>query len=243
MASDNTRHFELKLRKLGLFTLIFCMSALLFAAFLFGVVVGNDLETYPEMISRRLPVKFMQRLGFDDVEKIPPAVVIKTEKQPAKGIAKDSGTIPRHAAPAPVLPGDSASVHTVKDVLRDREQPEQKALPPVTLAGKGEDGAMGKAVSAKREEPADRRKAAGGEKDKYVVQVTSCRNRGIAEDVVKELGGIGFQARIVAVEIPDKGTWYRVLLPDFDDRGEAQVIADKVDRALRGNKSVVRIQR
>jgi cell division protein FtsN len=78
--------------------------------------------------------------------------------------------------------------------------------------------------------------------NQYVVQVTSCKNRKIAEDVVKDIGKIGFKASIMTVEIKNKGTWYRVLLSDFDSKDKANEAAQRIDRVLKGNKSVVRIQ-
>lgn len=231
MASDNARHFELRLRKLGLFMLIFSMSGLLFAAFLFGVVVGNDLETYPGKISRQMPVMFLQWMGLSEVEKASPSIVVKSEKAPAKEEGDRPGLVVPDAV-SPQSPLTEADV--VKDILPTPEQQKVAVLPPPPSADKDKKKTVeAPLVKAKNKEPAA---------DKYVVQITSCKSKKIAEDVVKRIGKIGFKARIVTVEIKDKGTWYRVLLSDLAGKDKANAAADKIDRTLKGNKSVVRIQ-
>lgn len=228
MASDNARHFELKLRKLGLFLLICSMAGLLFASFLFGVVVGNDLETYPEKISRQMPVKFLEWTGLLKVEKAPPSVVIKSEKAPAKEETGIPGIIAQDVLP-PSAPLPEADL--VKGEVPSVEQGKVKALPPPRPEKE-------KTVKAPAATPKEKVSAT----NRYVVQVTSCKSRKIAEEVVKDIRKIGFKASITTVEIKDKGTWYRVLLTDFDGKDKANEAAGKIDRVLKGNKSVVHIQ-
>jgi len=235
MASDNARHYELRLRKLGLFMLIFSMAGLLFTAFLFGVVVGNNLETYPALISRQMPVKVLQWLGLSEVEKTPPpSVVIKTEKTMPKEDADAPGLLSRDGVPPP-----SALTETdaAKSALPIPEQPKaEKTLPPSPVIDK----AVNEAKTVAPPLPKEKDKASAS--DKYVVQITSCKSKQSAEDAVKKLGEIGYHARIVTAEIKNKGTWYRVLLLDIDGKAKAMAAAQKIDRTLKGNKSIVRIQ-
>src|SRR4030042_1585029 len=56
MASGNTKNFEFRLKKAGLIAVITGMVALLCFAFLLGVNVGKNIDTYPEKISS-LPQK------------------------------------------------------------------------------------------------------------------------------------------------------------------------------------------
>lgn len=234
MASDNARHFELRLRKLGLFMLVCSMAGLLFAAFLFGVVVGNNLETYPEIISRQLPIKVLQGLGLSEVEKTPPpSVVIKTEKAAPKEGGEAQGIITPEVAPAP---SSLAEADAVKNQPPLPEPPHVKALPPPPVTTKDTNETKTAVASLPKEKEKE------SVTDKYIVQITSCKNRQSAEDVVKKLGGIGFHAKITTVEIKNKGTWYRVLLSDINGKDKATVAAQKIDRTLKGNKSIVRIQ-
>ena len=56
MATGNIKNFELKVGKAGLIIIIVGMAVLLCMAFLFGVDVGKNIDTYPEKIAA-LPQK------------------------------------------------------------------------------------------------------------------------------------------------------------------------------------------
>lgn len=51
MATGNEKKFELKIGKTGIFVVVMGMTAFLCASFLFGVNVGQNMETYPETIA------------------------------------------------------------------------------------------------------------------------------------------------------------------------------------------------
>jgi cell division protein FtsN len=55
MSSQNSRDFEFKLGKLGLVLFTFGIALLLLCSFLFGVMVGKNIETYPEKIAKGIP--------------------------------------------------------------------------------------------------------------------------------------------------------------------------------------------
>lgn len=51
MATGNEKKFELKIGKTGILIVVMGMTAFLCASFLFGVTVGQNMETYPEKIA------------------------------------------------------------------------------------------------------------------------------------------------------------------------------------------------
>lgn len=55
----------------------------------------------------------------------------------------------------------------------------------------------------------------------FTVQVASFENESDANERVSKLRAAGFEARTVAVEIPRRGTWYRVHVGSFGGREEA----------------------
>jgi len=55
MAIKNIRSFEFKLGKLGLILLIAGMGGLVFVAFVLGINVGKEIDTYPDKIVRGIP--------------------------------------------------------------------------------------------------------------------------------------------------------------------------------------------
>ena len=56
MTSGNIKNFELKVGKAGLIIIVVGMAVLLCTAFLFGVDVGKNIDTYPDKIAA-LPQK------------------------------------------------------------------------------------------------------------------------------------------------------------------------------------------
>jgi DedD protein len=53
------------------------------------------------------------------------------------------------------------------------------------------------------------------------LQVGSYSDIGQADARVESLKAAGFEGRVVSVEIPKRGTWYRVQVGRFADRAEA----------------------
>ena len=52
---------------------------------------------------------------------------------------------------------------------------------------------------------------------KYALQWGSYKNRAMAEEIEKDLKRKGYDVYIFQVDIPDKGTWYRIKIGTFDD--------------------------
>ena len=50
MSSRKVRDSEFRLGKLGLILFVFVTSLFLLSAFIFGVIVGKNIESYPEKI-------------------------------------------------------------------------------------------------------------------------------------------------------------------------------------------------
>lgn len=81
MVAKNRKQFEVKLGKAGVSLLVTGMVAGLFATFLFGVQVGKNIDTYPAIVSRYLPDRIGERLGW---KKPVPAAVAETKKDGAR---------------------------------------------------------------------------------------------------------------------------------------------------------------
>jgi len=228
MTSENKRHFEIRLGKLGILTLVCSMSGLLFVFFLFGIIVGNNLETYPANISRQLPVRILQWCGLLEDDKVT-VIAAAPEKDNERQRTQEKGSIP--------------------DIIVRRVQPDQgkssstmQDIPPRVKPG-ATDGVA--SPSAKKIEEIldgrnDKEKHLG---NKYLVQVTSCKDKKIAEEVVAKIAKIGFKAQITVVDLEARGMWYRVTLPSLDSQSEAMEAAQKIDHILKGNQSLVRVQK
>ncbi|HEU18964.1 MAG TPA: SPOR domain-containing protein [Deltaproteobacteria bacterium] len=62
MASRNSRDFEFKLGKLGLVLFTFGNALLLLFSFIFGVMVGKNIESYPEKIAKGIPQAIKEKI-------------------------------------------------------------------------------------------------------------------------------------------------------------------------------------
>jgi cell division protein FtsN len=61
-----------------------------------------------------------------------------------------------------------------------------------------------------------------GKEGKVTIQIGSYNEAAQAEERVVNLKSAGFEARSVAIEIPKRGTWYRVQSGRFINRDEAE---------------------
>ncbi|MCA1567303.1 MAG: SPOR domain-containing protein [Acidobacteria bacterium] len=96
----------------------------------------------------------------------------------------------------------------------------KEAMPPIAAPSVETAEAKPAAVE---EKPATSTKLAGEEKEgKVTIQVGSYNGAAEAEARVANLKSAGFEARSVAVEIPKRGTWYRVQSGRFVSRDEAE---------------------
>ncbi|HWW76723.1 MAG TPA: SPOR domain-containing protein, partial [Pyrinomonadaceae bacterium] len=76
----------------------------------------------------------------------------------------------------------------------------------------------------------------------FTVQVGSFNNSSEANERVSGLRNAGFEARSVAVELPGRGTWYRVQVGRFADRAEASKTAASLRSKGAGAALVVPVQ-
>ena len=63
---------------------------------------------------------------------------------------------------------------------------------------------------------------------KFTIQVASFQDKARAEIVANGLKQKGYQPAISPKELPEKGTWYRVFVGDFDREEEAKSLLDKL---------------
>ncbi|MEJ2365765.1 MAG: SPOR domain-containing protein, partial [Deltaproteobacteria bacterium] len=64
----------------------------------------------------------------------------------------------------------------------------------------------------------------------YTVQVESFQDPEIAATRMRQLQNRGFDAWVAWIDLGEMGTWYRVLVGKYKDKGEAQVMARKLSQ-------------
>jgi cell division septation protein DedD len=137
----------------------------------------------------------------------PTAVPPPAPAQPAQ--ATEPAAVPGNAASAP----EGVPAPKAEQAAPALEAPaKQESATPATPQAE---------VKAQAESPAKSADAAGN----FTVQVGSFNNSSEANVRVSSLRNDGFEARAVAVELPGRGTWYRVHVGRFADRAEASKAA------------------
>ena len=76
--------------------------------------------------------------------------------------------------------------------------------------------------TAKKESPAGKPPAS---KVRYTIQVAAYPDRGMAEDEVRGMKRRGYAAFVVATNLTEKGTWYRVRVGSFSNKQAAEKLA------------------
>lgn len=252
MTTKNLKNIEFKLGKRGLVIFIFGMSMMLFLSFIFGVMVGKNLDSYPAKYSRNIPEMLMNTLSWtsNDSEKIEEAVKKETKKEGesnfdltfydtlSKRKKEQKGTIApevkeREAPLKAALQTTSIPIDDIKNaktvvvsVINKELDKKGKDTTAITNARSREvKPLVSKATSEKAKIPP---------KNKYAIHVVSYREKEKANNLSRKLITLGYKANIVVTEIPSKGKWFRVLINDFDNKEQAQNVVVELEKSVNG---------
>ncbi|MBN1614971.1 MAG: SPOR domain-containing protein [Deltaproteobacteria bacterium] len=238
MVSRNRQNFEFKLGKGGIILFTFCMSLLLFVVFLFGVMVGKNMDTYPERYSRGIPALLKDKLGFlagrtsggssvrretKEAIPVPEGDVDYTFYDTLAG-RKDEGK-----KPAPV----TSKVQEGSTKQPEGVKPDTAATPTVGGQVTGTTGLQGPVPM-----PVKEAKPHGNET--YVIQAASYQQKEKAESLGRKIAALGYVPRVVMTDIPSKGRWYRVMMEGFESRQLAEQAAGVVEQRVGGLKCTIR---
>jgi cell division protein FtsN len=237
MASGNTKNFELKLKKLGLIIVIVGMAALLCFAFLLGVDVGKNIDTYPEQIAA-LPRKVLafiwrpakiQQEDSKDGENID--LTYYNNLTSKKGMAQQQPVAPKKdsiEAPPPQTTASLARSNEENSNV-DVNLEAQKKTATIKEITKEE------SKSKTKETPA----SVPANKQKFIIQAASLKDKAKAYQLNKKIAALGFEALIVPAEIKGKGTWYRIIISGFESKAQAQAAAAKISKKT-GTNCIIR---
>lgn len=213
MTSKNIRTFELKLSKRGLALFIIGMSCILFIAFLFGVTVGKNIDTYPEKFSRGLPGMLVEKFGWSSQKaETSVAGVAEGSKEPAQVEGEGKG-------------GEEKKIPAITSGVTGEKQPpvavmkDQKPPPPSVA------------------EHAQSKPAPG--KERYQIQVISLKDRAKADQFSKQLTPLGYKPKVVVIDLPGKGKWYRIIIEGFESREQAQKAVESMEKKVKGLNCVI----
>jgi cell division septation protein DedD len=236
----NIRTFELKLGKKALIFFVLGMSCLLFVVFLLGVQMGKMMDAWPEKFSKGIPSMIMERFGGWPTTKSDTDVAAVASAREDQGKMKltfyDTLAQKRKNTDAEeqvdsvngLEPTKAASPRSTDTGVEKQETPK--------VVEKPSDGGLKKQETPKVVgKPSEKTVS-----EKYQVQVVSLREKEKAQQLCKKLISLGYAPRIMTAELKGKGTWFRVVLDDFDSREKAQKASDMISKKLSGVDCVIK---
>jgi cell division protein FtsN len=247
MAPGNIKKMELKLGRTGIIIVIVGMSAFLCSVFLLGVIVGKNIDTYPEKIAS-LPQKAMAIIWRPDKTKT--ATDVSENKSGAgqtkagesidltfyndltskKGEVKDQPLTEKKIVETPPL--QTGSLQPKRD--------EKESISSAVLEPQKQTAAVNEKADEKNKRDVKEVEApVTVSKQLYIIQAASLKEKTKANQMSKSITSLGYKARVVKTDIKGKGTWFRVIVSGFDERSQAKAAADKISKKLK-TKCIVR---
>jgi len=232
MKSGNIKNFELKVGKAGLIIIVVGMAVLLCTAFLFGVDVGKNIDTYPDKIAA-LPQKAL-------------ALVWQPAKIRAAKNAPNNKSVPGQPQPQAQENIDLTFYNDLtskKGIPKEQPVPEKKPVfippqngeetvtgdfnvethnPPVPVNEKARESGEPK---AKEIAP-----SLDSRKQKFKIQAASLKDKTTATKMNKKIASLGFMSQVIKVDVKGKGTLYRVVVSGFEDKVKADEAAQKITK-------------
>jgi len=266
MAAQNLRQFEFKLGKLGVVLFTIGLAILLFAGFLLGVQVGRHIDTYPEIISRGIPGKVLNRVGLSAPDVRPDIPAGKAGGDPGDPLVAERRTVKapegESTAAGPPVPASAREPGFEKkespaDATAEKASPPPPVVPPVSAVAPSttpqRSPAEAKPAPAAKPvpqpaEPKKEKAATDTKKEvtapekngKYAIQVVSFREKEKADGLSRKIRELGYAPKVSLMDVPGKGQWYRVTVNSFATKQAAEKAADDLTKKIKGVSCVVK---
>jgi cell division septation protein DedD len=213
MQIQKRRGFELRLSKAGVVLFTVGVSFLLLIAFVLGVVVGKNIETYPQKITGAIPGLIREKIAATPVPT--PEVALKPEDVPEA--SKDGG----QDVKLTFFDNLAGKKEGKEDVPRKVSEEKPAAAVKPVVAEKP-------ALPALKEKPVSQ-EASPSEKN-FILRVASLKDGKKAQDLQKTLSHMGYQSTLESRDVDSKGKFYRVNIIGFGTKDEAEKAAEMVKK-------------
>lgn len=244
MATGNAKNFELKIGKTGLIIIVFFMTVIFCAAFLFGVDVGKNIDTYPGEIAA-IPQRALALVWR-------PARIKTTQNMPENKMEQTHQVTT--AEPSSYPTGENIDLTFYKDLTNKKGLPKAGSSldqQPLNMKPQNTEDQKGKfnietsqpheaVINGKNNEKEASKETKllannASNKNKYIIQAASLKEKEKAKQVNKKIEDLGFKSEIVKTDIKGKGTVYRVIAAGFNDKAEADKAAKKISAKISTN--------
>ena len=231
MKSGNIKNFELKVGKAGLIIIVVGMAVLLCTAFLFGVDVGKNIDTYPDKIAALpqkalalvwQPAKIRAAQSAPDNKNGPSQPQTKTQENidltfynalTSKKGAQDQQVTEKQQVFSPPQNGEKAVTENFNIEAKK---------PPVPVNDKTKDKGE---LKENEIEP-----NIAFNKQKFKIQAASLKDKTTANKMSKKIASLGFVSQVIKTDVKGKGTLYRVVVSGFEDKVQADEAAQKITK-------------
>jgi len=247
MGSGNIKKFEVKLGRTGLIIVIGGMTVLLCLSFVLGVGVGKNIDTYPHKISS-VPQQVLALFWRPAKVAVQQKITEGTEAQPDKSkmdltfhdALTGQVTMPIQQLPVAAKKQDNTAVTEQK--VEKQKLPAPAPLPPEKEAVTLKKEASEQKVTVKEKSPAEKKSkvkevSTSGHPaaSLFLVHVASLKDKAKATQIHKTVATLGYPSKNVKVDIKGKGTWYRIIVPGFETKAQAQIAADRISKKVKTN--------
>ena len=229
MKSENIKNFELKVGKAGLIIIVVGMAVLLCTAFLFGVDVGKNIDTYPDKIAA-LPQKALALVWQ-------PANIRAAQSVPDN---KDGPSQPQTQENIDLTFYNDLT--SKKGIQKEQPVPEKQ---PVFLPSPAEEETVANNFNVKNKNTApvnDKTREKGDVKakeivpsvasntKKFIIQAASLKDKTTANKMNNKILSLGFISQVIKVDVKGKGIMFRVVVSGFEDMVQADKAAQKITK-------------
>jgi cell division protein FtsN len=235
MASGNIKNFELKVGKAGLIIIVIGMAVLLCTAFLFGVDVGKNIDTFPDKISA-FPQKILALIWRPADVRIAQSVTDgRNGKNQTQIQNKENIDLTFYNA-----------LTSKKGAMEDQAVTEKQPvlLPPQdreeTNTGNFNMETQNKTTTSVNEKTREQGDVKVKVKDiapsvdhkrqKFIIQVASLKDKNKADKIDNQINSLGFASQIVKIESKRKGIMFRVIVSGFENKVQAQEAEQKISQ-------------
>jgi DedD protein len=208
----------------------------LFLLFIIGLVVVALVFATGVMTGKRLNALAAGARPTGDLKAVDKAAEAEKALRAADAPAAPGGTLAQLAATAADTPPkaekkkdpvpEKPAVKESKEAKAapEREKPEAAKAPPEKQAKNGKSEGAGPSVK----EPPAVEAAAGGEE--WCLQIAALPDRNQAVSLAAQMEKKGYRSHIATVQVPDKGTMYRVRVGHFKTKDEAGAFRDEFQK-------------
>jgi cell division protein FtsN len=238
MATGNKKKIELTIGKTGLIIVVTGMTALLCAAFLFGIDVGKNIDTYPEKIAgvpqrvlalvwRPARIRMAQSVADEKILQDPSSLndeninlTFHNTLTSKKALPKEESLSPKETPVAQPVKEETPKSNSVQN--SQKEQPITKIENNVKPAPPREEQGL---------------KHSG--ENKFIVQVASLKEKNKAEAIRKDISMLGYKTEIVKADVKGKGIVFRIIATGFQSRLHAEDAVNIIS-VKTGKKCIIR---